>query len=221
MSNDNSFIPQDYTAPTGGGGFTKLNPGDNRMRILSSPLMLWVIWADKKVKRVSFLDANNRATAKPAKPDVEGATVKHGWGLVIWNYETEAIEVFELDKQAIIAALTSYGKDPDWGHPKNYDIVIKKTGAGMDTEYAFVAKPAKPVNDQIVEAFVANPIDLGQLLIEGGNPFITNGGETASKEPEEQKSKVITPDNWTTGDPVPEGYKIDTNGSLEKKGLPF
>lgn len=212
----NSFIPQDYEAPTGGGGFTKLANGDNRLRILSSPLMMWVVWADKKVNRIQFKGNDN----KPAKPAVENASVKHAWGLVVWNYTTEAIEVFELDKQAIIASLTKYAKDEDWGHPKEYDIVINKSGSGMDTEYGFIAKPAKPVTQPIIDAYIANPIDLSQLLIEGGNPFISNGGAAASKEPVAQKSKVITPENWTSGDPAPEGYKVEA-GKLIKNKLPF
>lgn len=212
----NSFIPKDYEAPTGGGGFTKLKNGDNRMRILSSPLMLWVVWADKKVTRIQYKGAAN----KPAKPAGENASVKHAWALVIWNYETEAIEVFELDKQSIIASLTKYANDADWGHPKEYDIVINKSGAGMDTEYSFIAKPAKPANDQIVEAYIANPIDLSQLLIEGGNPFLSNGGASESKEPAAQKSKVITPENWVDGDPIPDGYKNE-GGKLVKKKMPF
>lgn len=216
MSTENAFIPQDYEAPTGGGGFTKLKNGENRFRILSSPLMMWVVWADKKVVRIQYKGASN----KPAKPNVENASVKHAWGLVVWNYDSESIEVFELDKQAIIAALTQYAKDADWGHPKNYDIVISKTGSGMDTEYTFIAKPAKPVSDQIVEAYVANPIDLNQLLIEGGNPFLSNGGATENKQPAAQQSKIVTPENWVDGDPIPDGYKVE-GGKLEKKKLPF
>jgi hypothetical protein len=212
----NSFIPNDYEAPTGGGGFTKLKAGDNKMRILSSPLMLWVTWADKKVTRIQYKGTAN----KPAKPAIEGASVKHAWGLVIWNYETESIEVFELDKQAIIAALTTYGKDADWGHPKEYDIIINKKGSGMDTEYTFIAKPAKPASDQIVDEYIANPVDLGQLLVEGGNPFLSNGGASENKEPAAQKSKVITPENWVDGDPTPDGYKVE-DGKLVKKAMPF
>ena len=212
---ENGFIPTDYEAPTGGGGFTKLQNGDNKMRILSSPLMLWTVWADKKVSRIQYKGASN----KPAKPAAENASVKHSWGLIIWNYATDAIEVFELDKQAIIGALTTYAKDPDWGHPKEYDIVINKSGSGMDTEYTFVAKPAKPVTDQIIEAYAANPVDLAQLLVENGNPFLSNGGASESKEPASKASKIVTPENWTDGDPVPKGYKV-VNGALVKD-LPF
>lgn len=210
-----SFIPEDYTAPTGGGGFTKLQNGDNRFRILSSPLMLWVTWADKKVSRIKYLGTAN----KPAKPAVEGASVKHAWGLIVWNYTTEAIEVFELDKQAIIAALTTYANDADWGHPKEYDIIINKSGSGMDTEYKFIAKPAKPASDQIVDAFVANPVDLEQLLVEGGNPFLSNGGASESKSPASNPEKVVTPENWVEGDPVPPKYKV-VDGKLVKD-MPF
>ncbi|MCP4551946.1 MAG: hypothetical protein GY834_07910 [Bacteroidetes bacterium] len=207
MSND-SFIPENYEAPTGGGGFTKLQTGDNRMRILSNPLMMWSIWLDGKPSRVPF------SSEKPAKGGGQKDSVKHAWGLIIWNYATEAIEVFELDKQDIIQALTSYAKDADWGHPKNYDIIINKTGAGMDTEYKFIAKPAKPITDIIIKAYTDSPIDLNQLLVEGGNPFLSNGGATSSTEPA-AVGKVSTPEN-TAGD----GPAISEKPKTEKK-LPF
>lgn len=214
MSTD-AFIPQDYEAPTGGGGFTKLELGDNRMRILSSPLMLWLSWNDGKPTRIKFVSKDN----KPAKGAGAKDRVKHVWGLIIWNYKTEAIEVFELGSQEVIGALTTYAKDPDWGHPKNYDIVVNKSGSGMETEYKFVAKPAKPVTDVIIKAYTDNPIDLSQLLIENGNPFISNGGSAESTAPAAQKAKVVTPENWVDGDAVPAGYKVE-DGKL-KKGLPF
>lgn len=217
MSTD-AFIPENYEAPTGGGGFTKLETGDNRMRILSSPLMLWVCWNDGKPSRLPYIQ-NKKITAKPAKGAGQKDSVKHGWGLVIWNYKTEAIEVFELDKQDIIAALTTYAKDADWGHPKNYDIVINKSGSGMETEYKFVAKPAKRPSDAIIQAYTDNPIDLNQLLVDGGNPFLSNGGTSESAAPVEQKEKVVTAENWVAGDAVPAGYKNE--GGKLVQGLPF
>lgn len=210
---ENAFIPEDYKPPTGGGGFTKLQDGDNRMRILSSPLMLWIVWNNGQPSRIPY------SKPKPTKGQGQKDSVKHGWGLIIWNYATEAIEVFELDKQDIISAITSYSKDKDWGHPKNYDIVINKSGSGMETEYKFVAKPAKPVSDVIITAYTDNPIDLSQLLISGGNPFLSNGGDADSKTPAAAKAKVVTPENWVEGDAVPEGFKVD--GGKLKKGLPF
>lgn len=213
MSTENSFIPEDYKPPTGGGGFTKLQDGENRLRILSSPLMMWIVWKDGQASRVPFNQP------KPIKGEGQKDSVKHGWGLIVWNYATESIEVFELDKQDIIAALTSYSKDPDWGHPKNYDIVVNKSGSGMETEYKFIAKPAKPLAEQVKLAYTENPIDLSQLLVANGNPFLSNGGSAKSTAPVSVAQKEITPDNWVEGDAIPQGYKVE-NGKLVK-GLPF
>lgn len=215
MSNDN-FLPNDYEVPTSGGGFTKLEPGDNRLRILSSPLMVWLIWLDGKPIRVPF-DKDK----KPDKGTGEKDSVKHAWGLVVWNYATKAIEVFELDKQNVIAALYKYAADKDWGHPKHYDIVINKSGSGLKTEYSFIAKPKTPPAQEIIDAFIDNPIDLTQLLVDGGNVFLSNAGATDSTEPAADNKKVVTPENWVTGDEIPDGHKVGEDGKLEKNKLPF
>lgn len=213
MSKQN-FIPDGYEVPTSGGGFTKLESGDNRFRILSSPLMMWLIWADGKPSRIKF-DKDN----KPVKGTGQKDSVKHAWALIVWNYATESIEVLELDKQTVIAALYKYAADADWGHPKKYDIVISKKGSGMETEYGFIAKPHSEPSQAIIDGFTETPIDLDQLLVENGNPFLSNGGSTASTEPAETK-KVVTPENWVKGDAIPDGYEADGDG-IKKKKLPF
>ena len=213
MSNE-SFIPNDYEAPKSGGGFTKLETGENRLRILSSPLMMWLEWRDGKPSRHKF-DPNN----KPAKGPAEKDSIKHAWGLIVWNYKTEKIEVLELDKQEIIGALTAHAKDEDWGHPKHYDIVIVKSGSGMDTEYKLLAKPKKEPSQVIIDAFIENPIDLSKLLTQD-NPFLSNGGDAASTAPAPAAKKEVTPDNWTAGDEIPSGFQVE-DGKLVKKKMPF
>lgn len=214
MSTD-SFIPQDYEAPKSGGGFTKLETGENRFRILSSPLMMWLEWRDGKPVRHKF-DPNN----KPAKGPSEKDSVKHAWGLIVWNYKTEKIEVMELDKQDLIGGLTAHAKDEDWGHPKHYDVIFSKSGSGMDTEYKLIVKPKKEVGQEIVDAFIENPIDLSKLLT-GDNPFLSNGGAAESTKPAAEAQKTVTPENWVQGDPVPAGYKVGDDGKLAKNKMPF
>lgn len=214
MSTD-AFLPDNYEPPSSGGGYTKLELGDNKLRLLSSPLMMWSCWTDGKVKRLPYAQDN-----KPAKGSGQKDSVKHAWGLVVFNYQTKAIEVLELDKQDIIAGLTTHANDPDWGHPKHYDVVINKSGSGMDTEYKLVCKPKTEPSQEIVDAFVENPIDLNQLLVENGNPFLNNAGSPANTEPAAEAAKVVTPENWVEGDAVPDGYKVE-DGKLVKKELPF
>lgn len=213
MSND-SFLPENYEVPKSGGGFTKFENGENRFRILSSPLLMWLEWRDGKPTRHAF-DPDNKPQKGPSQKD----SVKHAWGLIVWNYSTEKIEVMELDKQDIIAALKSHASDADWGHPKKYDIVINKSGSGMDTEYKFVAKPHSQPKQEIVDAFIENPIDLAKLLT-NDNPFLSNGGSSESTAPAQSQSKAVTPENWTEGDEIPAGHEVK-DGKLQKKKMPF
>jgi hypothetical protein len=166
---DEKFIDDAYTPPSNGGGYSKIEQGDNKFRILSSPLMTWNIWSNGKCSRIPYNPDN-----KPSTPDGENAGVKHAWNMIVWNYQTEAIEIMELDKMTVIAPLLNHAKDEDWGHPKHYDIVITKSGSGKDgTKYALIAKPKKVVSDLIKEGYFATPIDLSEILKDGGNPFLS------------------------------------------------
>ena len=214
MSTNEAFIPNDYEQPKSGGGYTKLETGENRFRLLSSPLFLWSEWRDGKPIRHAY-DRNK----KPAKGGGQKDSVKHAWGLVVWNYKTEQIEIFELDKQDVIASLTKHAQDADWGHPKHYDVIVTKTGSGMETEYSFLAKPKKKASQQIIDAFIENPVDLSKLLVEGGNCFINGGGSEASTTPAQQ-AKVVTPENWAPGDDAPDGYTIQ-DGKIIEDEMPF
>lgn len=213
MSTD-AFLPQDYEAPKGGGGYTELEAGDNKFRILSNPFMMWLSWTDGKPSRIAYIQ-NGAVVAKPAKGSGQKDSVKHAWGLIVWNYKTEKIEVFELDKQDVIGGLTAYAKNPKWGHPKKYDIVINKTGSGMDTEYKLVVEPHSAPSQEIVDAYIANPIDLTQLLVEGGNPYL----DTAGAAPAAPAQNAAAPVNNAAAAAAP--VTGTTVAAEEKDDLPF
>jgi len=222
MSND--FLPVGYEVPTSGGGYAKLETGENKFRILSSPLMTWLEWRDGKTKRHRFV--NKEETPAPAKGTGEKDSVKHAWALIVWNYKTEKIELLEIDKQGVIAAIKALSEKPAWGHPKNYDIVISKKGSDLKTEYMTTPEPPSPVSSHIVEAYTENPIDLNQLMVEGGNPFISKdvaaNPANLNAQPVSTSEKVVTPENWVAGDKVPAGHQVNPDtGALEKKKLPF
>lgn len=219
---ENSFIPSDYVAPKSGGGFTKLETGENKFRILSSPLLMWIEWRDGKPSRHAFKQGGE----KPDKGTGQKDSVKHAWGLIVWNYKTEQIEVFEVDKAGIIDSILALSSKAAWGHPKKYDIVITKKGSGMDTEYVTTPEPPSEPSDAIIEAYTENPVDLQQLLKEGRNPFLAkvSAGDATSPntQPAVSKEKVVTAENWVAGDAIPAGFSVNAEtGALEKKKLPF
>lgn len=213
------FIPEGYEAPTSGGGFTKLELGDNTLRILSNPFMMWLSWTGEKPSRIIYKKDANGKDNKPAKGAGAKDSVKHAWGLIVWNYKTKQIEVFELDKQTIIGGLTTYSKNPKWGHPKHYDIVINKSGSGKETEYKLVVEPKTEVTQEVIDAYIANPVDLTQLLVDGGNPFIDVAAAAAAPV---QAETVAPQQTITPATPAEAFEKPDAaaTGDAPKK-MPF
>lgn len=166
MAND-TFLPEDYIAPST--GYMKLLDGDNIFRVLSSAVTGYEYWTTEKQpirSKVSFTETPNIKIGKDGKPE----PIKHFWAFIVWNYATKAVEILEITQKGIRGSIQNLVSDEDWGNPKNYDIKVKKTGAGMDTEYAISPKPQKEVAPEVLTALAEKPINL-EALFTGGNPF--------------------------------------------------
>lgn len=77
----NSRLPENYEpAKTGGGNYTKLQDGDTKIRILTSPIIGYEYFAvDNKPKR--------SRTMFTSTPDIkDDSKVKEFWAFVVWNY---------------------------------------------------------------------------------------------------------------------------------------
>lgn len=159
MSN---FLPDNYKVPGTGGNYVKLEQGETKIRILSSPLLGWEDWDNKKPVR--FPIDHKPQPIDPEKP------IKHFWAMIVWNYNIEQIQVFCVTQKTIQNAITAYAKDPDWDSPLKYDIKIMREGEGFDTEYSVIALPHKEVNAKIKKAFMDKPCQLEALFC-NADPF--------------------------------------------------
>lgn len=207
-----AFLPQGYEQPVSSGGYTKLEQGENRLRICSAPILCWTTWENKVCTRILYAGKDN----KPATPAGEGNSVRHTWIIIAYNYTKKIIEIWEIDKQTIIADLIALCNDSDWGDPTLYDIKVTKIGTTKDnTKYSTIPCPKADVSNEVIEAYTTTPIDLNQMLIKDGNPFIgLKPGATAASQPAATGTKVVTPVNWVPGDPLPfnekgKPYRID------------
>jgi len=165
MSNENSFLPQDYEQPAGGGGaYTKLKSGETRFRIVSNAMTGWLGWS-----------ADNKPHRGRKKEDLDATTLRekprHFWAFLIWNYQTKQIEIFEITQRTIQDAIMALYKSSDWGDPKGYDIVVNKTGEGMETSYHIQGTPKSQLEpDKVLEAYTAQPVNIAALF-SGDDPF--------------------------------------------------
>lgn len=157
------FLPEGYTSPKSTGGYTKLNDGDTKLRILSKPIIGWEDWVDQRPVRFDFY-------SKPTKPHDETKPVRHFWAMIVWNYSTEQIEVFHITQASIRKEIENLNNSEDWGAPFFYDIRIVKKGEGMKTEYSVTPIPHKPLPSNVKEEFQKKPCNL-EALFWNQDPF--------------------------------------------------
>jgi hypothetical protein len=174
MTDQTPFIPDDYEVPQTIGKYMKLELGENRFRILASPIMGYQGWTETQDNTGKTIRRPLRKhMEEPFSPsEVDPESIKHFWALPVYNYKAGAIQVLEITQKTVLKALKSYAKDQDWGDPRNYDIVITKVGEKLETEYNVMAKPAQPLATEIQIEWegMQDAFDLNRLY-EGKDPF--------------------------------------------------
>lgn len=158
------FLPQGYEAPKSGGNYLKFNQGDNVFRILGNPILGWLDWTtDNKPVRTPY----NQQKPSPIKAD---KPVRHFWALPVWDCKDKAVKILEITQSSIQNAIQDYFKDEAWGSPLKYDLNVKRTGEGKETEYAVIGRPPQPLSEEAKAEWAKTPVDLMQLF-SGGDPF--------------------------------------------------
>jgi hypothetical protein len=157
-----NFLPPNYQSPKASGNYMKFQDGENKIRILTFPILGWEDWQDKKPIRYTFDNKPN--PIDPKKP------VKHFWAFAVWNYLEEKIQILQITQATIRQAIEALTKDQDWGAPFFYDIKIIKEGNGVDTEYRVNPLPHKSLSEQAKEAFNEKRCNLNALF-ENADPF--------------------------------------------------
>lgn len=182
------FLPENYESPkAANAGYMKLQDGENRIRILSAPILGWEDWTLEK-KPIRF-----RYSEKPTSSIDPKKPVKHFWAMIVWNYNEQKIQILEITQATIRKCLEKLCKDPDWGAPYFYDIKICKEGQNVDTEYTVNPISPKPVAEQIIDQFNSNPCNL-EALFDNGDPFSREWARTTPGvfKPEDAKAIKVT-----------------------------
>ena len=158
------FMPEGYEVPSSG-NYLKLEQGDNRIRIVSRPIIGWEDWKDKKPMRFTMQE-KPQTSIDPEKP------IKHFWAMAVWDYKGNRVVVLKVTQKGIMKAIEALAKSVDWGTPLNYDITITRSGEGLKTEYAVVPAPPKPLLPEIAVIVADTQVNL-EALFENKDPFAT------------------------------------------------
>lgn len=158
-----SFLPDNYETPQQSSSYLKFQDGENKLRILSKPVIGWLDWKDNKPMRF-------RMNAKPEKPVDPLKPIRHFWAMLVWSYQNNAIMILEITQATIQKSIESLSKDDDWGAPFAYDLKIVKKGKEKQTEYSVTPSPKKKPDDSILKAALEKPGYL-EALYDGADPW--------------------------------------------------
>lgn len=118
--------------------YVKLQPGENRMRIVGLPYEVEVHWedgVDGSKKRIVCLGAGCPICKAGHVPQKK-------FQVLVIDRTDGKLKILE-GGNSIFRQIKDYAMDTDYGDPSKYDIKIKKEGSGRETKYTIVASPKK------------------------------------------------------------------------------
>lgn len=161
------------------GGFTKLEPGDNVLRLLSEPVVAFEVWENKQVTRTKSVIENGYYA--PQQDIGKKARIVHAFKA--YNYQTKQVELAAFSQKKIINALMSYDRSERWGDVRKYDINIIRTGTTKDdTDYQVQAIPPQPLSEEIKKEVASVNINF-IAWINGDNDLIFSENDTVNETP--------------------------------------
>ena len=122
----------------------------------------------KKFKTKEEADKVEFSPGKYDDPN-EKAEAVFFWAMIVWNYELEALQVFQVNQKTIQKKIKALSSDTEWGHPRNYDIKITRIN-NKPVEYSINTSPPKSVKKEIIELYKKVNPDL-DLLFSNGHPL--------------------------------------------------
>ena len=113
--------------------YVKLEPGENRFRVLEVPTTGYIVWENKKPTRYK-----DRSDVPAGAEDV-----KHFWFVPVWM--NDAVKFLEMAQKTVIKELAFFDTNEDWGDLFDYDVIVHREGEGMETQYRTAPVPKKPL----------------------------------------------------------------------------
>ena len=151
---------------SGGSDYLKLESGENRIRIIGEIISGFETWVhDEMGHHVHRQDYRWKALELD-EMGVEDRKQKQFYAFFVWNYNTEKIECAVQTQTSIKEGIYSLVTSDDWGNDGDYDILINRTGSGMETSYTVMPKPKKEFEG---DADISN-YNI-KALFTNGNPF--------------------------------------------------
>lgn len=176
------FLDEDYQEPVTS-RYMKFEEGVNRFRVLPAKagkqtlIMGWEYWVTVDGKRKPIrVSKDTQVPISKLETDPKTGELdmpKFFWALAVWNYAAKTVQILELKQKTVRQALTGLSKNPKWGSPTGYDLVVTQTVENSKVSYTVTPDPKEDADPAILEAYNSTPVDL-EALFKSGDPFATS-----------------------------------------------
>ena len=180
----NDFLPEGYQTPEIPSNYMTLEEGENSFRVLSSAIIGYEWWMEngEEGRRPVRVRSADEIPDEVRQATDNRQRAKHFWAFSVYNYKTQTIQILELKQKTVMRAIEAFIKNPKWGNPKNYDLIIERVKTGSqerDVEYNVIPEPPSPLDEGIVELAKSVPVRL-EAMFTGEDPFAEPQAEEAS-----------------------------------------
>ena len=127
------------TSESSGLFMKKLEQGENRMRILETPIQGYVWWPENDNKPVRVKNPGDIETG------VKDA--KYFWFLTIAM--GSEVKFLEIKQKTILSQIKALSENKEWGEVQDYDITITRSGQDLETQYTVVPNPKKAIDADV------------------------------------------------------------------------
>lgn len=180
--NENDFLPEGYNPPDNSSGYMKFGDGVNKFRFLTKPVMGTELWKEEEKKQMPVRIHNGESFSKE---DLllarKGQKPKHFWAAIVWDYQKAEVSQLIISQIGIIRDIATYCRNPKWGSPLAYDIVVTRSGDTKETtKYHVGADPKEELPAEVTAEFAKYTVDL-EAFFDGGDVLTKNEGEPATE----------------------------------------
>lgn len=178
--------------------YTKLTPGETKLRIMSRALLGWEGWAQNKPVRFAHdykITPDEYATLDRDNYDSAKGKWRQIAVCIVWNYNEKCVQFWQFSQKQIKDQLMQLASDTDWGDVTSYDIKIKREGEKMETKYTLIPSNKGDVSDEIKTAVLEKGLTPEQIFTDKKNQENIDAFRSSIVLPSRKDSAEIKPED--------------------------
>jgi len=163
MPSSTSFYPKEYKTPEAGSNFLNLVEGDNKVRLLTEPVIGWEGWKDNKPFRRLGFEQNIEENEVDMDQKYGKPKINHFNAFMVFDYKQAKVLMLQINQKTIQKAIRALSENEDWGSPVEYDLTITRTEDGGRTAYSVTPSPLKALKADVQK--IVDAADVSQEAV--------------------------------------------------------